>query len=438
MRSSKIVYVSFIVTNFNKSYTLAFSTRKAHVVTTSKASAVKRFSSVLEDVVIITSQQNAPNTVIQDKKIKIDNASEKTPKYDWSFLDKTYLITCPNADPGSARLNKTKKILDSVGLLDRVEVKEFQTDDDDRIRGCYTSHITVMKDALKYMKTLDSKQNQPAKGDDWFGSLFSLIGGKVSNTPSKSKNGQSEIDEKKTKCILVLEDNLEFSGNLENDTLQAVAEYITSSDKGADMIHLSYIPYVPNLVVKQTENERIVSLTTGQSSALGTTAYVITEKAMEKIIQEDTKYGFRAPIPDVMAEQFPDSRYSAYPTPFLRAPKTKSLVNPQLDNLREILFQPAVVSQVQNVLALTGLSTNSLLFVTVAVLLSAGGVGLMGVVDAVNQYVSTGTYSGNAIFLLMNVAFTTFSLGILVQGAALAPKPPKEAQDMDNAAEMIA
>jgi Glycosyltransferase involved in LPS biosynthesis len=395
---------------------------------------VKRYSSLLEDTDVTTSQEKISSKIAQYEQN--DNTCKKVSKYDWSFIDKTYLITCPNADPGSMRLNKAKRILDSVELLDRVQVKEFQTDDEDRIRGCYTSHITVMKDALKYLRSLDSNPNQSPKGDDWFGSLVSMIGGNVPKTSLKTSS-PSVDEENKTKCILVLEDNLEFSGNLESETLQAVSEYITNSDKDADMIHLSYIPYVPNLVVKQTENERIVSLTTGQSSALGTTAYVITEKAMEKIIQEDAKYGFRAPIPDVMAEQFPDSRYSAYPTPFLRAPKTKSLVNPQLDNLREILFQPAVVSQVQNILAVTGLSTNSLLFITVAVLLSTGGIGTMGVVDAVNQYISTGSYGGNIIFLLMNVAFTTFSLGILVQGAALAPKPPKEAEDTDATAEVI-
>lgn len=437
MHSSKIVPVSiFICISVNASYTLAFSINRRNVITTSEASTVKRYSSLLEDIdVVTTSQEKVSNKIAQYEQN--DNAYKKVSKYDWSFIDKTYLITCPNADPGSTRLNKARRILDSVGLLDRVEVKEFQTDDEDRIRGCYTSHITVMKDALEYLRSLDSNPNQSPKGDDWFGSLVSMIGGNVSKTSLKTSR-QSVAEEKKTKCILVLEDNLEFSGNLESETLQAVSEYITSSDKDADMIHLSYIPYVPNLIVKQTENERIVSLTTGQSSALGTTAYVITENAMEKIIQEDAKYGFRAPIPDVMAEQFPDSRYSAYPTPFLRAPKTKSLVNPQLDNLREILFQPAVVSQVQNILAVTGLSTNSLLFITVAVLLSTGGIGTMGVVDAVNQYISTGSYGGNIILFLMNIAFTTFSLGILVQGAALAPKPPKEAEDTDATAEVIA
>jgi GR25 family glycosyltransferase involved in LPS biosynthesis len=427
----KIIWISLLVKDLNIQRIHAFSTYKQHALLGSRQT---QFSSVLEDIDVRSNNKVSINKSKNgDEK---DSLIELRSTYDWSFIDKAYLITCPNADPGSERLTKAKTILNSVGLLDRVEVKEFQTDDEDRIRGCYTSHIAVMKDALKYIKSLDLEQNQSPKADDWFGSFVSLLAGSVTKSTSKS-HLKRDADKKKTKCILVLEDNLEFSGHMGGETLQAVSEYLFS-DKGADMIHLSYIPYVPNLVVNKTENKYIVSLTTGKSSALGTTAYVISQKAIERIVEEDSKYGFRAPIPDVMAEQFPNSRYSAYPTPFLRAPKTKSLVNPQLDNLREILFQPPVVSLVQNILAITGLSTNSLLFITVAVLLTTGGIGTSGVVDAVEQYISSGSYDGNIIFLLINLAFTTFSLGILIQGAALAPKPPKEAGSaVEKTAEVI-
>ena len=81
--------------------------------------------------------------------------SESTETLDWSFIDKVYLITCPNADKGSQRLTKTKEILSKVQLLDKVEIKEFDTDDDDRVRGCYASHIKG--DLLKQCKCLSFK-----------------------------------------------------------------------------------------------------------------------------------------------------------------------------------------------------------------------------------------------------------------------------------------
>ena len=384
-------------------------------------------SAVLDDIDITSEVQS--NSFSEERDDVPQQVTLVSPNNDWDFVDKVYLITCPNADPGSARLDKAKTILDKVGLLERVEVKEFDTDDEDRIRGCYMSHISVLKDGMRDIQSsgiTGGSQN----GDDWLGSLLSMFGNN-SDAKKKAEIVSSKIAiaaNERPKCIMVLEDNLEFTGNLNAEILNSVSRYLGNS--GADIIHLSYIPYVPNLIVSKTEDKNIVALSTGQSSALGTTAYVITEKAMETLIQEDAKNGFRAPIPDVMAEQFPNSRFSAYPNPFLRAPKTKSLVNPQLDSLREILFQPAVVSQVQSVLAMTGLSTNSLLFITVGALLAAGGVGVTGVVDAGNQFISTGSYDGNLFFLVVNIIFTTCALGIIAQGAALAPKPPAEVEEV--------
>jgi hypothetical protein len=147
---------------------------------------------------------------------------------------------------------------------------------------------------------------------------------------------------------------------------------------------------------------------------------------MNTLIQEDNRNGFRTPIPDVMSEQFPQSRYSTFPTPFLRAPKTKSLVNPQLDDLRELLFLPAVVGQFQNVLALTGLSTNTIFFATIGALVAAGGVAGMGVMDAANQFVTTGSYDGNLVLLLINVIFPTFSIVVLTPAKLTQlPVPPQ-------------
>eukprot|EP00979_Chaetoceros_neogracilis_P000523 scaffold119_cov245-Chaetoceros_neogracile.AAC.8 len=408
--------------------TEGFSVVRRQIVKQNRSTASWLPSAILDDIDIDVDSEVRLQPFKEDTEEGIDQqVSISSLKYDWDFVDKVYLITCPNADPGSVRLNEAKKILAKVGLLERVQVKEFDTDDEDRIRGCYASHISVLKDGLTDIQLPKGINEASNKSDDWLVSLLSMFGnndGKVQTKVEPTKNNGDE----NPKCIMVLEDNLEFSGNLNAETLKSVSRYL-GNDSGADMIHLSYIPYVPNLIVSRTSDKNIVGLSTGQSSALGTTAYIITEKAIETLIQEDSKNGFRAPIPDVMAEQFPESRFSAYPSPFLRAPKTKSLVNPQLDDLRELLFIPAVVSRVQSVLTMTGLSTNSLLFGTVIALLAAGSVGVVGVVDAVNQFISTGSYDGNLIFLVINVIFTTCSLGILAQGAALAPKPPEEVNE---------
>ena len=53
---------------------------------------------------------------------------------------------------GSVLNGQTKGLLpmanpEAVGLDSKTEVCEFGTDDDDRIRGCYTSHISVLEKA---------------------------------------------------------------------------------------------------------------------------------------------------------------------------------------------------------------------------------------------------------------------------------------------------
>ena len=56
----------------------------------------------------------------------------------WDFVDSVFLITCPSADGSNERLQRAQEVLTSVGLGNCVEVREFDRDDTDRVRGCYT------------------------------------------------------------------------------------------------------------------------------------------------------------------------------------------------------------------------------------------------------------------------------------------------------------
>lgn len=346
---------------------------------------------------------------------------------DWSFVDAVYLITCPNADPGSVRLNNAKGILSDLGLMDKVEIKEFETDDEDRIRGCYTSHISVLQDAIGQIEQNGSSLGDKTNKDFWqqLSSIFI--------DPPTSKSDNDSNGERRQARVMVLEDNIGTSGCLDQSTLDAVSSFTSRPDSSWDMIHLSYIPYVPNLLVSKTDDSNVVKLSCGIGSALGTTAYIINESGMKSLLREHNEKGYYAAIPDVMALQFPETRYASFPVPFLRAPKTPSLVNPQLDDLRSILFQPGVVVAVQSVLALSGLSSNNLLFATVGSLLGVSGVAGKTTFDAGYQLLSTGSYDGNAILPVLSSAFSLFSLGILGAGAALAPKPPERPEDEEAA-----
>eukprot|EP00531_Pseudo-nitzschia_arenysensis_P015357 CAMPEP_0116116100 /NCGR_PEP_ID=MMETSP0329-20121206/857_1 /TAXON_ID=697910 /ORGANISM="Pseudo-nitzschia arenysensis, Strain B593" /LENGTH=364 /DNA_ID=CAMNT_0003609571 /DNA_START=217 /DNA_END=1311 /DNA_ORIENTATION=- len=330
---------------------------------------------------------------------------------DWSFLDSVYLIHCPNGDTDGTRIKSTKSILEEVNLLDSVTIKEFETDDEDRVRGCYTSHVSVFRDALES----NSKQSRTQSGFNFL-EIF------------QTKDDVSKV--KDDAAILIFEDNVNLSNKaLVQETIDAISNFV-QNEKDWDVIHLAYIPYVPDLQVSKTDDKRIVKLSTSnQQSALGTTAYIINSKAMKRIIEEDDKNGYTVSIPDAMADLFGESRYALNPTVFVRAPATKSLVNPQLDDLRTILFRPTVVALVQQILVVSGLSTTVLLPIIILFLLLTSINSANSTVQAVLEYSTYGTLDGPLLFPIVNAIFSLFSLGIIIQGILLAPPPNEEQQD---------
>eukprot|EP00559_Dactyliosolen_fragilissimus_P004717 CAMPEP_0184862194 /NCGR_PEP_ID=MMETSP0580-20130426/6691_1 /TAXON_ID=1118495 /ORGANISM="Dactyliosolen fragilissimus" /LENGTH=570 /DNA_ID=CAMNT_0027359949 /DNA_START=15 /DNA_END=1727 /DNA_ORIENTATION=+ len=396
-----------------------------------------------------------------------------------SFVDKIYLITCPNADPDSVRLNKARSVLARAGIpLDDVDIKRFDTDDEDRIRGCYTSHISVLTDALR-----DARDRNGGGGNDdvwmtkWQQFLPSLFDSGNTKNTADNENVRSNHDEnkdistKKEFTIMVVEDNIDFGQNFDPSILQNLQEFISSTTTTSttttstttsqtnkkhiikntnnskdnnkdenddtilmDMIHLSYIPYVPNLIVTKTPtNPNMVQLTCGIGSALGTTAYIITLPAIRSILDNHERNGYYAAIPDIMAELFPQTRYAPHPTPFLRAPRTRSLVNPQLDDLREYLFRPSIVYFAQSILTMTQWSSNDLFFSII--LLLVGGILIPSAyttIDAIWQIGTYGSYrdGGNLFVPLVGAIFSLGGLGILVYGALLAPKPPSTSNQL--------
>mmetsp|Transcript_12564 Transcript_12564/g.14411 ORF Transcript_12564/g.14411 Transcript_12564/m.14411 type:complete len:422 (+) Transcript_12564:134-1399(+) len=318
----------------------------------------------------------------------------------WSnLIDAAYIISCPNASNGLERLANTKDIVSRVGLMDTspggVLIEEFQTDDEDRVRGCYTSHIAVLQKAKTKLETYCQKNNNENNG-----------------------------------IILVLEDNISLSGTLRQSLLNDVESFATAGaySDNWDMIHLSYTPYVPNFLITKTPEDSIVKLSCGIGSALGTTSYLLSYRGIMSILNEHDRLGGYTgeSIPDMMARLFPESRYASNPTPFVRAAKTKSLINPQLDDLRELLFQPACVSTVQSIMVTSGLKTNALLPITIALLLLSAGVAGKISVGVAYELITTGQYEGNIIVPILSAVFSIITLYIIGVGVALAPEPQKE------------
>jgi GR25 family glycosyltransferase involved in LPS biosynthesis len=336
-------------------------------------------------------------------------ASTSTPTsaaLDWSFLDSVYLIHCPNGDTDGTRIKSTKGILGEVNLLDSVVIKEFETDDEDRVRGCYTSHVSVFRDIIE-----NSRQSSRTS------SGFNLL------DVFQQRNDDSNDD--RNRKVLIFEDNVNLSNEvLLQNTIDAVSNFVQNNENQWDVIHLAYIPYVPDLQVSKTNDKRIVKLSTSnKQSALGTTAYIINSRAMKRIVEEDDKNGYTVSIPDAMADLFGESRYALNPTAFVRAPATKSLVNPQLDDLRSILFRPTVVAFVQQILVVTGLSTTVLLPLVILMLILTSISSASSTVQTALEFWNYGTLDGPILFPIINAVFSLFSLAVITQGILLAPPP---------------
>lgn len=237
---------------------------------------------------------------------------------DWSFLDGVYLIT--TSLDGNQRLEHTKGQLIDVGLWDCVNAKVFPPDNEDRVRGCYTSHIAVLEEiSIKYK-----------------------------NKPNYS--------------VLILEDNLEVTLRHDINTIESVSNFVKSTnDYGKwDAFHLGYMMYVPGLNLMKSETKNIVHMYTDVGTAVGTSAYIISKSGVTKILTHHKEYGYTEAIPNIMALLFPDTRYAPYPMLFHRAASIGSLVNPQLDSFRKVMFSPYIYTTWERLLVSTGLSTNRL------------------------------------------------------------------------------
>jgi len=313
-------------------------------------------------------------------------------------LDACFLITCPSADGSNPRLETAMAQLRAVGLADRTEVREFGTDDEDRIRGCYTSHVTVLEEAS------------------------ARFAARPSSEPLN---------------VLVLEDNLSISPRIAQPTLDSIADFLSGTPGGdmaaRDMVHLAYIMYVPGLSVEGIGGEadpwdgRIVRLRCNADSVLGTTAYVISRSGLDAVLAEHRRVGYVDAIPNVMARLFPSSRYAAFPMPLHRAASVKSLVNGQLDQLRSLIFRPQIFTIWERLLVSTGLSTN-VLFPALCLALLIGALAGGGEASSAIAAAARGE-DVSLILPLLSATVSIACLAVIAYGLALAPKPQPQPQE---------
>ena len=76
-----------------------------------------------------------------------------------------------------------------------------------------------------------------------------------------------------------------ISPKLSQSTLSNLETFQKSNPSSWDMLHLAYIMYVPGLSVGRTSMDGVVGLTTGEQAALGTTAYIVSKKGVDEMME---------------------------------------------------------------------------------------------------------------------------------------------------------
>jgi hypothetical protein len=178
-----------------------------------------------------------------------------------------------------------------------------------------------------------------------------------------------------------------------------------------DVFHLAYMMYVPGLSLHPTDTDNsdhtdtknsddaaaatsatpraagsrkrsVVRMRADAQASVGTSAYVISRSGVDAFLAHHAAHGYTEAVPNVMATLFPATRFAAYPMPLHRAAGVGSLVNPQMDDFRKIMFAPAMVGVWERLMVATGLQNNQLFPGLVVGLLSVAlagvGVGVVG------------------------------------------------------------
>mmetsp|Transcript_26727 Transcript_26727/g.25595 ORF Transcript_26727/g.25595 Transcript_26727/m.25595 type:complete len:392 (+) Transcript_26727:116-1291(+) len=307
----------------------------------------------------------------EDLEIKF-NSDAFIPTERWDFADDIYLIT--TTATGNQRLEKTLKHLNKINInTNNIKIRTFEPDNEDRVRGCYTSHVEVLKEI------------------------------------------QNNYINKNNYKVIILEDNLEITSRLDAEVLFEVASFL-DSEKQWDVFHLAYMMYVPGLALKKMplkNTENVVKMIAQSSASVGTSAYIISKSGVDTFLALDNDEGYTEAIPNIMARLYPDTRYAAYPMVFHRAAKIGSLVNPQLDDFRKIMFNPMMYTTWERLMVSTGLENNQL-FPILLISLLVGSV--LTVYTTVTNSAGEGSIFGPQVLLALPLLVALWGASLFKPG----------------------
>lgn len=212
------------------------------------------------------------------------------------------------------------------------EIRTFERDVENGARGCYASHMDVFRDALA-----------------------------------------TDVQ-----AVLMLEDNLAQVGLPDEFVGQGPAlltrqlAWAARSQGHWDILHLALVHSAASLCLVPVEDEPIARVERTapdvygvvpieKAPGLGTTAYVISRRAMDRLLTIDAERGGYAgvPIDDLLAETFPATTFAAWPVLWHRG-LAPSFVNPGQGAFRNVMYDPRAIRLVERALVSTGISSSGL------------------------------------------------------------------------------
>lgn len=230
---------------------------------------------------------------------------------------------------------------DALATLSKVctpQVRIFERDENGA-RGCYFSHLSIYREALQ-------------KDLPW---------------------------------ALILEDNLILTQPVEQvcELIAGMVQWASNSSNWS-VLHLSLVHSAASLRLRPVEIQGEVSaasvvkvertapdwygpVSIERAPGLGTTAYIISDRAMQQMLDLDSSDSsdssdsdFR-PIDDLLAERFAGSTYATFPAPLHRG-QTASLINPDQQLFRSVMYDERIFKAIESALVWTGLSSSQLVW----------------------------------------------------------------------------
>ena len=243
------------------------------ILACSKQSSLSEFNASMADCFMVpnanlkseTTETEQAEPGIRETRLQLPDLSE--------HAEKTFLIstTCSVQRRSDAVANLSKVCKPQIRIFER---------DENGARGCYFSHLSIYEEALE-------------KGLPW---ALILEDNLILTQPAE------QVRESMAEMISWVSQRTETSETRETGSTNWSVLHLSLVHSAASLRLRPVGPNVKILKVERTAPDWYGPVSIERAPGLGTTAYIISREAMQKILDLEKALGFRMPIDDLLAE----------------------------------------------------------------------------------------------------------------------------------------